>query len=104
MNIFTTDHPMASQSSWFDMKQHPGLSFVCSSFILALFLTPFVLFRLLFWATSDIGAESNPFPEPWLTLGGGLVVAFGVSFICACPIILAYRFLARHWRKKRYAA
>jgi hypothetical protein len=103
MNIFTTEHPLASQPSWFDTKEHPLLSFVCSVFVLALTLTPLVLARLYFYAISDIGAEPTQFPEPRWALFMGSVLAFALSLVCAFAVVLAYRVLARRWRR-RYGA
>jgi hypothetical protein len=100
MNPFTTDHPLDTQTSWFDTKQHPLLSFVCSTFGLALILTPLVLVRLYYYAISDIGAEPNPFPEPWWGLFMGSVVAFVLSVICAFPFVLVFRLFARRWRRR----
>jgi hypothetical protein len=100
MNPFTTDHPLASGPSWFN--DHPRLSFACDVVFVALIFTPFLLFGLYRWAMSDVGAD-NPFPEPWRALGLGLSVAFGASLFCACPIVVAYRLLARRGRR-RYAA
>ena len=102
MNPFTTDHPLASRTSRFDMRDHPALSFLGSVFFLALFLTPLILYRLYLYAVSDIGAEPNPFPQPWWALFWGSVIAFVLSVVCALPVVLAYRLFARKWR--RYAA
>ena len=100
MNIFTTDHPLASQSSWFDTKKHPSLSFACGTFVLALFLTPLVLVCLYYYAISDIGAEPTPFPEPWWALFIGSVLAFALSLVCAFSVVLVYRLSARGWRRR----
>ncbi len=95
MNPFTTDHPLTSRSSWFAKREHPVLSFACSTFVLALVLTPFVLHRLYLYSISDIGAEANPFPEPWWSLFWGSLIAFVLSVMCAIPPILFCRLLAR---------
>jgi ABC-type Fe3+ transport system permease subunit len=100
MNPFTTDHPLASKSSWFDTQGHPTLSFVCSTFVLALILTPFVLHRLYDYAISDIGAEANLFPQPWWALFCGLVIAFVLSVVGALPVVLVYRLFARRWTRQ----
>ena len=60
MNIFTTDHPMASRYAWSDAKEHPVLSILCSVLLLAPILTPVVIWRLYVYFTSDIGAEGPP--------------------------------------------
>lgn len=94
MNVFTTKHPMTSQPSWFDTKAHPSLSFVCSVFALALVLTPLVLAGLLHYAVGDIGAEPDPFPDPWLVLFMGSSVAFALSLVCAFLVVLTGRLFA----------
>jgi len=102
MNPFTTDHPLASKTSWFDAREHPALSFVCSMFVLALILTPFVLYRLYLSAVSDIGAEPNPFPEPWRALFLGTAIAFLLSLLVALPVVLLFRLVVQRWTR-RYA-
>ena len=101
MNPFTTDHPMAAQTSWFDAKEHPFLSLMCTAFVLALILTPFVLWRLLVYATTDIGAEPNPFPYPFWSAVSGLLVSFMFSLCCAFPIALTYRTVTSCWKSIR---
>jgi hypothetical protein len=100
MNIFTTEHPLDSVPSWFDTKEHPLLSFVCSVLVLALMLAPLVLVRLILYAFSDIGAEPNPFPDPVAALLVGSVLAFALSLVCAIPVVLAYRLLTQTWRRR----
>jgi len=103
MNPFTTDHPLASEPSRFDTQKHLTLSFICSTVVLALILTPLVLVRLYNWAISDIGAEPNPFPQPWWALFWGSVIAFAFSVACALPVVLVYRLLARRLRRRHNA-
>ena len=67
------------------------LSFVCSSVVLALMLAPLVLYRLYLYAISDIGAEPNPFPEPWWALFWGSVIAFVLSMFVAVPVVSLFR-------------
>ena len=101
MNVFATDHPLVSQSpSWFDVRAHPRLSFVCSSSWLALLLAPLVLARLYYYAISDTGAEPNPFPQPWWALFFGSVLAFALSYLFTCPAVLVYRFAVRKWSRQ----
>lgn len=102
MNPFTTDHPLAAKSSWFDTREHPVLSFVCSALVLGLILTPVVLVRLYYGAISDIGAEPNPFPQPWWALFWGVLIAFVLSLFVALPAVLLLRLLLRRGRR-RYA-
>jgi hypothetical protein len=103
MNVFTTDHPMASQSSWFDAKAHPVLSYFCGVFLLALLLSPLILFGLYEYAMTDIGAD-NPFPEPGWALLMGSILAFILGFFCACPLLLTYRLVARIWQRGQTVA
>ena len=79
MNPFTTDHPLAPKSSWLDAREHPRLSFLCSTVLLALIFAPFILVRLYYYAISDIGAEPTPFPDPWWALLCGGIIAFLLS-------------------------
>ncbi|HLH55414.1 MAG TPA: hypothetical protein VKY92_17565 [Verrucomicrobiae bacterium] len=95
MNIFTTDHPMASGPSWLDAKEYPRLSFVLSVLLITLILAPLVLIGLYYWVMSDIGAD-NPFGEPWLDLGLGFVVALVPSLPCACVVVFLSRLSARY--------
>lgn len=102
MNPFSIEHPLNSQPSWFDTKEHPVLSFVCSVFFLALILTPIVLVFLYHLAMSDLEGVTTPGPFSfaeigWFLLVGG-VVAFVLSSVCVLPAVLVYRFLLRRWR------
>lgn len=98
MDVFTTDHPMTSQPSLFDAKTHPVLSAVCRVIRLAIGLTPLILISLYFYAVSDIGAEPNPFPEPWLTLMIGSIISFIIGLACASTIVSAHCWFTRLWR------
>ena len=98
MNIFTTDHPMASHPSWSDAKQHPVLSILYSVLLLGPILTPVVIWRLNVYFTSDIGAD-NPFPDPWRALAWMIILAFAISLVCAFPLVLLYRMFARCWKR-----
>lgn len=103
MNVFTTDHPLASQPSWFDAKAHPVLSYFCGVFLLALLLAPLILFGLYEYAMTDIGAD-NPFPEPGWALLMGSIWAFVLGLFCAGPLLLAFRLVARIWRRSQTGA
>jgi hypothetical protein len=98
MNIFTTDHPITSRSPCSDPKEHPFVSFVCSVLLLAPLITPFVIWRLYVYLTSDMGAEGPP-PDPCLALASLIIFAFAVSLICAVPLVLLYRLSARCWKR-----
>ena len=95
MNPFTTEHPLDSKASGFGAQEHPTPSFLCGTLAVALIFTPFVLVRLYYYAMSDIGAEPNPFPEPWWALFWGIIIAFVLSLVAAVPIIFLYRLFAR---------
>jgi hypothetical protein len=95
MNIFTTDHPLTLQPSWFDTREYPVLSFVCSVFVSTLILTPLVLIGLYYYALSDIGAEGDPFPDPWLDFVVGSILSFAISLICSFFVVFAHRLMAR---------
>ena len=103
MNVFTTDHPMAAQPSLLDAKTHPFLFFVFSSFLLAILLTPLILYGLYQYAMSDIGAD-NPFPEPAWALLMGSILAFILGHFCACTLLLTYRLVARIWQRGQTVA
>ena len=79
----------------------PFLSLACSAFILALILTPLVLWRFLVYFTTDMGAEPNPFPYPFWSAASGTVLSFAFSLLCAFPITLLYRITASRWRAMR---
>jgi len=99
MNPFTTDHPLASQSSWFDTRAHPVLSFVCSTFVLALISTPLVLVSLYDWYMSDMGAEPNVFPHLGWALLAGSAISFLICFLGTLPVVLLIRIFVRRWRR-----
>ena len=101
MDIFTTDHPMTSQPSLFDAKEHPVLSAVCRVIVLALGLTPLILIGLYFYAISDIGAEPEPFPEPGPALIIGSIISFIIGLACAAAIVTAHYWLTRLWRNRK---
>ncbi len=102
MNIFTTDHPMASPSAWSDVQQHPVLSIFCSVLLLAPLLTPVVLWRFYAYFTTDIGAE-GPISDPWPALAWMIIFAFAISLISAFPLVLLYRLSARCWKRGQAA-
>lgn len=102
MNPFTTDHPLNSDPSWFDAKDHPVLSFVWVVFVLALALTPVVLFGLYHWVMSDLEGVTTPGPFSFPELGRFLLVAGVVAFmlilICALPAVAICGLLRRRQR------
>jgi len=94
---------MAAQPSLLDSKIHPFLFFVSSSLLLAILLTPLILYGLYQYAMSDIGAD-NPFPEPARALLMGSILAFILGFFCACTLLLTYRLVARIWQRGQTVA
>jgi hypothetical protein len=97
MNVFTTDHPMTSQPSYFDTKAHPLLSFICGVFVTTLMLAPLVFGYVVYAvATDDVQCTDEP-DGPLFILG--IPVSFVLSFICAFPLVLAYRLIAGNLRK-----
>lgn len=108
MNPFTAEHPLNSQPSWFDAKEHPVLSFVCSVFFLALSLTPIILAFLYHWVMSDLEGVTTPGPFSFAEIGWFLLVGGGVAFVlslvCALPAVSVYRFLLRRWRLLKQAS
>jgi hypothetical protein len=93
VNLFTTDHPIVSQTSCFDRKAHPVLSFVCTAFAIVLGLFP----ALFSWATYEL----RDFPETTgdqltfdeVLMGAGLIFVF--SCFCATTIVSLHRLVAR---------
>ena len=98
MNPFTTDHPLTAKSSWFDTREHPKLSFVCSTFVLAMILTPFAFQSLHSYVISDIGADADPFLNSWRVLILGSSIAFVLSLAGSLPAVLLWRLFVRRWR------
>jgi len=82
MNVFTTDHPFVSQSSFFDARKHPLFSFLKRTLVVALVLCPLfvgiVWFAMLNWNGPDVPDPS--WMDPLLNVVGFLI-AFPVFFI-----------------------
>jgi|SRR5882724_1011851 len=95
INIFTTDHPLTLQPSWFDRREYPVLSFVCSVLVSTLIFTPLILIGLYYYDLSDIGAEPDPFPDPWQDFVFGSILSFVISLVCSFFVILAHRLMTR---------
>jgi hypothetical protein len=99
MNVFTTEHPINSQPSFFDARTYPVLSFVWSSLTTALFLVPLVIGLCVynvFTNAAEIGAEYE-FPDSW-TLFTAQVFAF--CFLFASLLVAAYRLVEWHFTRK----
>jgi TRAP-type C4-dicarboxylate transport system permease small subunit len=103
MNVFTTDHPMTSQTSCFDTKQHPWLSFILRVLTIAIFFTPLVYGYVLYCAAADDvqGTDDSPLPESWADFILSIAVTFVFCFFCAFLIVSAYRLFMRHFQKSR---
>jgi hypothetical protein len=100
MNVFTTEHPLTSQPSWFERREYPVLSFVCSVFVSALILTPVILGGLYYYDLSDIGAEATPLPDSGLDFFIGCVFSFIVSLVCSLLVVTGYRLVAGIYRRR----
>jgi hypothetical protein len=99
MNVFTTEHPINSQPSFFDTREYPVLSFVWSSLTIALFLVPLVIGLCVYDVLNDateIGAGYD-FPDSW-TLFAAQVFAF--CFLFASLLVAAYRLVEWHLTRK----
>ncbi len=105
MNIFTTDHPMATEPfewSWFNRKQHPWLSLLCSTLLLAFVFSPAVLYGLYCWFMSDNGGDITLTLKPWPGFIVGFATSLVLSLVPAFPLVLVYRAMERIWRKWYY--
>jgi len=98
MNPFCAEHPLASQTSYFDRKAHPRLSWVCAVVVTAAFLAPMVFFVDLGldaeWA-AEVGSETSPFA---LSLADAVIEIAGAFIVCLIPAMLLvaiYRFVRR---------
>jgi|SRR6185437_16501286 len=103
MGIFTTDHPLASQASWFDVKAHPILSYICHAFATALALLPFVCGYVLYSAFTNPGPECTDFP-PITETDPGRFIAFSVAGSFAFCLICAFLITFVYWLLLRCAS
>ena len=71
MNVFTTDHPLASQSSWFDMNWKP-------SKIVGAILGVFATLPLSVWGFVIGGDFIGAWTSGWLAIPGAL---FGAGLV-----------------------
>jgi hypothetical protein len=106
MSRFTTEHPLGSQPSLFDAKKYPKLSFVCSSLVLALTLTPFLYGYGIYCALTDgvICTDEPPLPNSWADFFWEVSELFLFCLFCACLFVSAYRLLSWCYRKVRHAS
>ena len=99
MNLFTTDHPMQSQTSCFDRKAHPVLSFVCTQLAIAFMVFP-LLFGWLFYELRDFPDETgDQLTSNEVLMLAGLVFVF--CSLCAAAIVGIYRLIGRFVRVSR---
>ena len=98
MNVFTTDHPMASQPSCFDAREYPWASFFYRILVVALLLLPLLAGFVLYSIGNDDAVTPEDSPGSVLEFITGV---FALSLLLAFGIVLAYRLLAWHFQKKR---
>ena|SRR6266404_2518860 len=127
MNVFSTEHPLTAQPSWFDTREHPLLSYVCRVLVVALILCALFAGLLGF---SMFSQDSPDVPDPSWTDSifavAGFLMAFPVFFfvpeevtfgitwsafgligvaingLCwACVFVAVYRLLERQFQRKR---
>jgi hypothetical protein len=97
MNVFATDHPLLSQTSLFDTKRHPALSYFCSLLVAALVLFPLVFGYALYLMASDDAQSTGDYMTfgDWLA---GTAGCFAVCLFCAWVMVSIYRLAA--WMKE----
>ena len=99
MNVFTTEHPINSQPSFFDTRAYPVSSFVWSSLAIALLLLPFVVGFCAYDAFSyaaEIGAETE-LPDSWALF---TAQAFAVCLFFGSLVVVAYRLLEWYFESR----
>ena len=97
MNVFTTDHPLASQPSCFDAQEYPWRSFFCSIVVLALVLLPLLAGLALYLIASDEMFTQEDLPPSVI---GFIAVVFAWCLFLALGCVSAYRLLAWHFQKR----
>ena len=98
MNVFTTDHPMASQPSCFDAQKYPWASFFYRILVVALLLLPLLTGFVLYSIGNDDAVTPEDSPDSVL---GFMSAVFTLSLLLAFGIVSAYRLLRWHFQKKR---
>ena len=93
MSTFTTEHPLVSQPSWFDAKDHPALSFASNSILLELILAPWAYGCVLYGALMDEVQSTDvpPLPGSWTELLFEVGFVFVFCLICATLLVSGYR-------------
>jgi len=100
MNVFTTDHPMASQPSCFDPQEYPWASFFYSILVVALLLLPLLAGFVLYSIGNDGAVTPEDSPDSVLEFITGV---FALSLFLAFGIVSAYRLLRWHFQRKQLA-
>lgn len=104
MNLFTTEHPLNAQPSWFDAKAHPMRAFFRHTLFLTLSLTPVVLVGLYCWLMSPDEGVTTPEPlsaaELWRFLWVGGAFALGFSLMTSLLTVAICRFATRQGRRR----
>ena len=97
MNVYTTDHPMASQSSCFDAKEYPWRSFFCSIVVLALVLLPLLAGLALYLIASDEMFTQEDLPPSVIEF---IATIFAWCLFLALGCVSVYRLLAWHFQTR----
>ena len=98
MNVFSTDHPLASQPSWFDAKTFPVRSWLLSAVVLAAVGAPILLGLVIYSDLSEafqIDTTPAPFPQSlddWL---GAITGSFILCLVAALILIAVARVIHR---------
>jgi hypothetical protein len=102
MNPFTTDHPMTTQTAWFDAKKHPWWTKIGHTLALALSLTPLAWCGLYRFLTNDEDGLTTPGSNPLsftVAITVLVVIAFAFSLVGSIVILLARAVLRLGWQK-----
>ncbi len=103
MNVFTTDHPLTSQTSWFDARTYPVRSFICRVLLFTLISAPVILVALYYYDRNEIGAEPDPSSDPYMEFVVGGVISIVLGFILSFVIVSAHRLYVRIWKSRSAA-
>src|SRR5262249_32317732 len=98
MNMFSTEHPLAAQPSWFDAKVFPVRSWLLSAAVLAAIGAPILLAVAIYSDLSQAFQFDTPGPIPqsvddWL---GAISGSFIVCLAGALMLIAVLRVIRRH--------
>jgi hypothetical protein len=106
MNVFTTDHPLTSQPSYFDAKAHPRLSFIFQTFVSAVLITPLIFGCLVYYAVSEDAQSTDETDWAWSLSDLAIILAliFIFSFIFSFLLLLTWRLIKRCVLKHKSSA